>query len=102
MALAEALVQSFFTTTPLAIGLARGGRELDPASGYRRARGTWALEGSTASAQGRFGPFLAPVVFDSVLLLAGDEVLREVPTDGPVSLPVAASWEEEVMVAVEG
>jgi hypothetical protein len=104
MALAEALVEAYFTATrPLSIGLARRGVELAD-GGYSRSRvaGDWNISGASVVARGLFGPFVGTVAFDEALLFDGDRLVETVAVDGPVALPPGASWTQELILAVAG
>jgi hypothetical protein len=100
--LADWLMRTSFGSRDLEIALTYRRMELT-GGGYRRQRvpaGSWTLDGATATVVTRFGPFTAPVMFDSLVLFDGSERLQDMPGEGLVQLNVGASWEQEIYVAM--
>ena len=81
MSLGEWMLHSALAERTVAVGLARGGREV-VSPGYRRvavAPADWNVVGGSATALVKFGPFTVPVVFNQLLVFDGADLITTIP-----------------------
>lgn len=80
------------------------GREITD-QGYSRQvlmRGEWQIDGAIASKNVAFGPFVGPVIFDTVRLINADTVLDDMPFDVDVRVARGMIYIHAVKVVVGG
>jgi hypothetical protein len=101
MGLGEWSLRTSLATRTLTAGLARRGVEL-AGGGYQRcAIHRWAMDGATARATARFGPFTTPVVFDAVCMYDGAELVSQIPK-GTTQLPEGDYTADILLGMVDG